>query len=49
MAAIEATEEAIINSLFTATNTTGHKGHAVEVLPIDKVITLFKKSNRLQK
>jgi len=49
MAAIEATEEAIINSLFTATNTTGYKGHAVEALPIDKVITLFKKYNRLQK
>jgi D-aminopeptidase len=49
MAAIEATEEAIINSLFTATSTTGHKGHTVEALPIDKVITLFKKYNRLQK
>ncbi|AXY76002.1 S58 family peptidase [Paraflavitalea soli] len=49
MAAIEATEEAIINSLFTATNTTGHKGHTVEALPIDKVIALFKKYNRLQK
>lgn len=49
MAAIEATEEAIINSLFTANNTTGLKGHTVEALPIDKVITLFKKYNRLQK
>ncbi len=42
MAAIEATEEAIINSLFTATTTTGIKQHTIEALPIDKVITLFK-------
>jgi D-aminopeptidase len=49
MAAIEATEEAIINSMFAATTTTGIKQHTVEVLPIDKVIALFKKYNRLQK
>jgi D-aminopeptidase len=48
MAAIEATEEAIINSLLKATNTTG-KGHSVEALPMDKVIPILKKYNRLQK
>ena len=49
MAAIEATEEAIINSLFMATGTTGMKGHTVEALPIDKVIPILKKYNRLQR
>ena len=48
MAAIEATEEAIINSLLTATFTQGIKGHAVEALPIDKVMPILKKYNRLQ-
>jgi D-aminopeptidase len=48
MAAIEATEEAIINSLFTATSTTGFKGHAAEVLPKDKVLSILKKYNRLR-
>lgn len=49
MAAIEATEEAIINSLFMATTTTGIKGHTVEALPVDKVMPLLKKYNRVQK
>lgn len=48
MATIEATEEAIINSLFTATTTIGFRGHKVEALPVGKVIALFKKYNRLQ-
>ncbi|NII25177.1 P1 family peptidase [Pseudoflavitalea sp. X16] len=48
MAAIEATEEAIINSLLTATFTTGYKGHAVEALPMDKVLPILRKYNRLQ-
>ncbi|MBO9565750.1 MAG: P1 family peptidase [Niastella sp.] len=48
MAAIEATEEAIINSLFTATSTTGSKGHVVEALPKDKVLPILKKYNRLR-
>jgi D-aminopeptidase len=47
MAAIEATEEAIINSLFMATSTTGIKGHTVEALPLDKVIPILKKYNRI--
>ena len=48
MAAIEATEEAIINSLFAATTTTGHEGHKAEALPLDKVISLLKKYNRIK-
>ncbi|MDF2192956.1 P1 family peptidase [Paraflavitalea sp. CAU 1676] len=47
MGAIEATEEAIINSLLMATSTKGYRGHSVEALPADKLIALFKKFNRL--
>lgn len=47
MAAIEATEEAIINSLFAATQTSGKSSHSVEALPLDKVIPILKRYNRL--
>lgn len=43
MAAIEATEEAIINSLFAAKTLTGDQGHRVEALPVEKVVELIKK------
>ena len=46
MAAIEATEEAIINSLFTAKTMKGKNGNTIEALPKDKVISIFKKYNR---
>lgn len=46
MAAIEATEEAILNSLFMAETMKGKSGRTVEALPIDKVIPLMKKYNR---
>ncbi len=49
MAAIEATEEAIINSLFTAKATTGRGGKTIEALPLDKVISIMEKYNRIQK
>ncbi|HEY1025423.1 MAG TPA: P1 family peptidase, partial [Sphingobacteriaceae bacterium] len=49
MAAIEATEEAIINSLFTATTTKGLSGHTAEALPLDKVLPILKKYNRIKK
>lgn len=42
LAAIEATEEAIYNSLFRATTTTGN-GHTVEALPIGKTVEILKK------
>lgn len=48
MAAIEAAEEAIINSLFAATPVTGKQGHKVEALPLDTVIPVLKKYNRIK-
>ena len=42
MAAIEATEEAIINSLFMAETMTGN-GRTIEQLPVEKVMELVKK------
>jgi len=47
LASIEATEEAIINSLFAATKMTGRSSRSVDTLPIDKVISILKKYNRL--
>jgi D-aminopeptidase len=48
LAAIEATEEAIINSLLAAQTTKGPKNVTVEALPIDKVIPILKKYNRIK-
>ena len=48
MAAIEATEEAIINSLFAAETMSGRAGNTVEGLPLEKVIPILKKYNRIQ-
>jgi D-aminopeptidase len=45
MAAIEATEEAIINSLFQATTTEGKDGHKIEALPLERVLPILKKYN----
>jgi len=42
LAAIEATEEAIYNSMFRATTMTGN-GHTVEALPIDKTLEILRK------
>ena len=44
MAVIEATEEAIINSLFAAETMEGKDGHRVEQLPIDQVMKLMKEN-----
>ncbi len=41
-AVIEATEEAIINSLFTAKTMTGNRGLTIETLPIDKTLEILK-------
>jgi D-aminopeptidase len=46
MAAIEATEEAIINSLLMAKTMTGTQGHTIEELPKEKVLELMKKYGR---
>ncbi len=48
IAAIEATEEAIINSLFAAKTITGRNAHTVECLPLEKVIPILKKYKRIQ-
>ena len=49
LAAIEATEEAVINSLFAAKTMTGRDGNRVEAIPVDSVLQLMKKYNRLFK
>lgn len=41
-AAIEATEEAVYNSMLKAT-TTSSNGHTVEALPIDKTVEILKR------
>jgi D-aminopeptidase len=41
LAAIEATEEAVYNSMFKATTTTGN-GHMIEALPIEKTVEILK-------
>ena len=46
-AVIEATEEAIYNSLFRATTTTG-RGHTVEALPIDQTIEVLRKHGAIK-
>lgn len=42
MAAIEATEEAIVNSLFHAQDSTGVDHHRVDALPVDKVLQIMR-------
>jgi D-aminopeptidase len=46
LAVIEATEEAIYNSLFKATTTTG-RGHTVEALPLDRTLEILRKHDLL--
>jgi D-aminopeptidase len=41
---VEATEEAIYNSLFAATTVTG-QGRTVEALPLDRVRDILKRYN----
>jgi D-aminopeptidase len=48
LAAIEATEEAIVNSLFAATTTTGKEGKKIEALPKEKVLSILRKYNKLK-
>ena len=47
-AAVEATEEAIYNSLFKATAVTGRDGHFCEALPIEKVLEICRKYQVLE-
>ncbi|HSE37960.1 MAG TPA: P1 family peptidase [Blastocatellia bacterium] len=48
LAVIEATEEAVYNSLFRATTTTG-RGRTVEALPIDRTIEILRKHGAIGK
>jgi D-aminopeptidase len=45
LAVVEATEEAIYNSLFMATDMTGQKGRFMKALPIDKTLKILDKYN----
>ncbi|MFD2203666.1 P1 family peptidase [Shivajiella indica] len=47
LATIEATEEAIINSLFTAQDMVGKENRVVKSLPVDKVLEIMRKYNRM--
>lgn len=47
MAAIEATEEAILNSMFMAEDMAGKEGRKVDALPLKKVLKLLKKYNAI--
>jgi D-aminopeptidase len=47
MAAIEATEEAIINSLLMATTMSGKGKRKVESLPVDKLVEIMKKYQKI--
>ena len=49
LACVEATEEAIYNSLLRATTMTGHRGSRVEALPVEKTVEILKKYNALAK
>jgi D-aminopeptidase len=44
LAAVEATEEAILNSLFMAETMTGTRGRTVEALPVEEVMRLRRES-----
>lgn len=48
LATIEATEEAIYNSLFRAQTMKGRDGRTVEALPIDSTIKILKKYGRIK-
>jgi D-aminopeptidase len=48
MATIEATEEAIINSLFMANTMKGKDGHLVKSIPVDQVLKIMKQYNAIK-
>ncbi|MBC8401220.1 MAG: P1 family peptidase [Candidatus Marinimicrobia bacterium] len=47
-AVIESTEEAILNSLFAAITVTGYTGHKATALPLEDVVEVLKRFNRLE-
>jgi D-aminopeptidase len=48
LAVIEATEEAIYNSMFRATTVTG-RGKTVEALPVERVVEILKRHGMIKK
>ena len=48
LATIEATEEAIINSLFAAETTTGRDDHEIKALPLDEVTKLLREAGKIE-
>ena len=48
LAVNEATEEAIINSLFAAETMTGRNNHKIEALPVKKVLEILEKYNKIK-
>ncbi|HLU93984.1 MAG TPA: P1 family peptidase [Membranihabitans sp.] len=49
MAVIEATEEAIINSMFAAKTMEGRNGHIIHALPLEKVLPIMEKYRSIKK
>lgn len=49
LATVEATEEAILSSLFQAETMTGWDGHIQQALPVDEVMEIMKKYNTIEK
>jgi D-aminopeptidase len=45
-AAVEAAEEAAINSMFAATSMDGDQGHHIDALPLDEVVKLYRSTRR---
>jgi D-aminopeptidase len=43
LAVVEATEEAVVSSLFAATTTRGFQGHEAEALPVEKVLDILRR------
>ncbi|MBT1697941.1 P1 family peptidase [Fulvivirgaceae bacterium PWU4] len=48
MAVIEATEEAIINSLFMASTMEGREGHVIKALPVDETLKILQKHGAIR-
>ena len=49
MATIEATEEAVVNSLFKAKDVKGYNGKVTKALPVDQVLELLKAEGKIVK
>ena len=46
-ATVDATEEAVLNALWSAETTTGREGRVIEALPHDEVLELLESHRRL--